>query len=116
MSDRNQARWTVALLVPALLVFSFQWTAEVFHPIEEPTSEAHDHPTFGTSVVFDPSACGTDAHAPHFCPHSGAYARIVHLTATFDVGAHRISNATLPETFVTLPTFDFFERGPPNLG
>ena len=113
MTGRSQARSVAILLLPALLVFTFQWAVEVFHPVEE-SRAAHEHGDGGT-VVYDPTACEPNGHAPHFCSHSSAYARIIHLTSTFQARAHPVSGLSLPEAFATHRVFDLYERGPPHL-
>lgn len=109
---RRYTNQTIAiLLLPLLLGFSFQWALEVFHPIEEGIAPSHQHDGSGNVVhaTHDRSA----GHAPHACPHSGAFAQIGLLASNFSDSQLWATAPLFPDTPLVRYASNVFQRGPP---
>ena len=101
-------------VLPALLVFSFQSTLEVFHSIKE---ENPSHPNFGgeEDIFHDPSEGDHGEHDPYFCHHSHVFAPLGQLTVAFNDANFHTTNASFSDPPVVGSTLLTSERGPPVL-
>ena len=115
MFQRAHTKKIALLVLPVLMVFSFQGTLEVFHPIEEqiPAVE-HDHHYDGR-VVHDARDSHFNDHGSHFCPHSSAFAQVTLLVGVLSGrdGSAMVSPATHDP--ILQQGSNVLERGPPAL-
>ena len=107
--DTNQK--IAILLLPLLLGFSFQWALEVFHPIEEGIAPSHQHE--GNGNVVHATRERSAGHAPHACPHSGAFAQIGLVGSTFSDRPLCATAPLFPDTPLVRYASNVFQRGPP---
>ena len=114
MPQRAHVEKIALLLVPVLLAFSFQWSLEVFHPIEEQIRAGHDHQNDG-KVVHDARDSNFGAHESHFCAHSNAFAQLTLLAAVFSGRAGNTVIASVTHAPLLPQASNIHERGPPIL-
>ena len=114
MLKRAHTEKIALLLLPVLLVFSFQWALEVFHPIEEQIPAGHDHQSDG-EVVHDARDSNFGEHASHFCAHSSAFAQVTLLAAVFSGRDGNTTTASVTRDPLLPQASNVFERGPPTL-
>ena len=116
MSERAHTEKIAWLLLPVLLVFSFQGALEVFHPVEEqiPAEAGHDHQYDGR-VVHDANDSDFGQHEAHFCPHSSAFAQVTLPAAVFSGRDGSTMTASVTHDPILPQASNVLERGPPTL-
>ncbi len=114
MLKRAHTEKIALLLLPVLLAFSFQWSLEVFHPIEEQIPAAHDHQSDG-EVVHDAGDSSLGEHEAHFCAHSSAFAQVTLLAAVFSGRDGSTMTASVTHDPILPQASNVLERGPPTL-
>ncbi len=114
MLKRAHTEKIALLLLPVLLAFSFQWSLEVFHPIEEQIPAGHDHQSDG-EVVRDARDSNFGEHASHFCAHSSAFAQATLRAAVFSGRDGNTTTASVTQAPVLPQASNVLDRGPPTL-
>ena len=114
MSQRAHTEKIALLLLPVLLAFSFQWSLEVFHPIEEQIPAGHDHRS-GGEVFHDARDSSLGEHESHFCAHSSAFAQVTLLAAVFSGRDGSTMTTSVPHDPILPQASNVLERGPPTL-
>ena len=114
MPQRAHTEKSVLLLLPVLLAFSFQWSLEVFHPIEEQSPAGHDHQNDG-KVVHDAGDSNSGEHESHFCAHSSAFAQATLRAAVFSGRDGNTTTASVTQGPVLPQASNVLDRGPPTL-
>lgn len=114
MPERAHAEKIVLLLLPLLLVFNFQGSLEVFHPVEEQIPTGHDHQYDG-QVVHDTKDSSFSRHEAHFCPHSTAFAQVTLSAAVFSASDASASISLATHDPALPQVSNLFDRGPPTI-
>ena len=114
MHQRAHTEKIALLLLPVLLAFSFQWSLEVFHPIEEQIPAGHDHQHDGM-VIHDAGDSDFGEHEAHFCAHSSAFAQVTLLVAVLSARDGNTLTARVTHDPILSRASNVLERGPPTL-